>query len=109
MEGIEDDSFAQDSGLWLDLVSCSRVRVWTQVSHRSPGGVSALRLQTSNTPDGPWSDIELEPSGNTVGTQVWTLSSESNDETYKFERYLRWNAGSTSGDWSICFRLFVEY
>ncbi len=95
----------QDSSLWLDLSSVVSVRITAHIGYVT--GSSAITLQTSNSPDGPWSDVNATALG-TEGKSVLVVSSLSENETYLARRYLRWSVGAGAADWEICFRLTYE-
>jgi len=95
----------QDSSLWLDLSNTVAVRITAHISY--VGGSAEITLQTSNSPDGPWTDVT---SGDldAVGKTVLAVSSESDNEPYPGRRYLRWMASGGAANWEICFRLMYE-
>ena len=95
----------QDSSGWLDLSSVVSIRITSHIAYA--GGSAGLTLQTSNSPDGPWSTVNATAL-DTVGKVVLVVSSLSSNETYKARRYLRWSVSGGSANWEICFRFTYE-
>ena len=97
----------QDSGLWLDLLRHIAVKVKLELIY-TDASTTELKFETSNTPTGPWTELNQAQEFNTVSTYVLTFSSESAEESRPLRRFLRWKATGSAANWSICFYLTYE-
>jgi hypothetical protein len=102
--GKSDVTVIQDSEGWVDMSAVVAMKLTCHVRSTSNG--ATITLQTSNSLDGPWTDVN--GTGLTDGTTVLTVSSEGPDETYLGRKYLRWTASGTGNNWQICFYLNYE-
>jgi hypothetical protein len=102
--GKSDVTVIQDSDGWVDMSAIVAMKLTCHVRNVTNG--ATITLQTSNSLDGPWTDVN--PTGLTTGTTVLTVSSEGPDETCLGRKYLRWTATGTGNNWEICFYLNYE-
>ncbi len=97
----------QDSGLWLDFAQTVAVRMTVYIAYVD-ASTTRLVLETTNSPDGPWTELTSGSELNAANTHILVLSSESSDESYPLRRYLRLKATGSAANWEICFKVKYE-
>lgn len=108
--GAGDDAdyeIIQDSALWLDLLGVVAIKVKLELIY-SNHATTELKFETSNSPTGPWTELNQAAEFSTASTYIITFSSESEDESFPLRRFLRWKATGSQASWSICFYLTYE-
>jgi hypothetical protein len=102
-----DSEIIQDSGLILDLLDIVAIKVKLELIYTN-AATTELKFETSNTPTGPWTELNQAQEFNSASTYILTFSSESADESFPLRRFLRWKATGSAASWSVCFYLTYE-